>query len=245
MMRTGGGRVQGVEAMPLIFDLRPIGDGEADLAERAYDVVRGLRQRMQFAEGATASGQGEIGRLLRQRGFHFQFAPPLDEHGIEFCLRGVDGLAGGGTIFLRQRAELFHQRGEFAVRSDPGALGVFERGEVGGGLQVRERGLLERFDVVQRRHGHVLATRGTKVTKRNAGGFAAECIPDGKHSTFNAQHPTPTAVDWLFLGCWAFDVECSQGGGLGRRRSNVARLQDVLRPLPVASLRFLGGRPRN
>ena len=41
-----GGRVERVEAMILVLDLRPIGDGETDFAEGADDVVRDLRERM-------------------------------------------------------------------------------------------------------------------------------------------------------------------------------------------------------
>src|SRR6185295_19099849 len=59
---------------------------------------------------------------------------------------------GGGFFFPGKRAELFHQRGEFAVRSDPGALGLFEGGEVGSAFKLRERGLFQRFDFVQERH---------------------------------------------------------------------------------------------
>ena len=104
---------------------------------------------MQFAERAAASGQGEIGRLFRQRGFQFQFFAARGERGFEFHFGGVDEFAGGGLFFLGKRAELFHQRGELAVRPDPRAFGLFERGEVGRGFQFRERGLFQRFDVVE------------------------------------------------------------------------------------------------
>ena len=49
---------------------------------------------MQFAERAAAAGQSEIGRLLRQRGFQFQFLAASGERGFEFDFRGVDELAG-------------------------------------------------------------------------------------------------------------------------------------------------------
>jgi hypothetical protein len=71
------------------------------------------------------------------------------ERGFEFDFGGVDEFAGGGLFLLGERAELFHQRGEFAVRPDPRALGLFERGEVGRGLEFRQRGLFERFNFVQ------------------------------------------------------------------------------------------------
>jgi hypothetical protein len=43
---------------------------------------------------------------------------------------------------------LFHQRGELAVRAEPRAFGLFERGEGGRGFEFRERGLFQRFDLV-------------------------------------------------------------------------------------------------
>jgi len=45
-----------VEAMILILDLRSIGDGETNFAERSDDVVGNLRERMQFAKRTAASG---------------------------------------------------------------------------------------------------------------------------------------------------------------------------------------------
>ena len=131
-----GGRVERVEAMIFVLDLRPVGDGETDFAERADDVVGDLRERMQFAERAAASGQGEIGRLLRQRGFEFQFLAARRQRGFQFDFGGVDEFAGGGLFLLGERAELFHQGGEFAVRPDPRALGLFQRGEVGRGFAI-------------------------------------------------------------------------------------------------------------
>ncbi len=79
---------------------------------------------------AAASGQGEIGWLLRQGGFEFKFGAALGEGGFQFDLGGVDGLAGGGLLFLGQRAELLHQRGELAVRAQVVDARLFERRQV-------------------------------------------------------------------------------------------------------------------
>ena len=49
--------------------------------------------------------------------------------------------------------------------ADPLALGLFERGEVGRGFQVRERGLFQRFNVVQQRHTWILAAKSRKSHK--------------------------------------------------------------------------------
>ena len=53
------------------------------------------------------------------------------EGGFEFLLGGVDEFAGGGLFFLRERAHLLHQRGEFAIRPDPRAFGLLQGGEIG------------------------------------------------------------------------------------------------------------------
>ena len=146
-----GGRVQRVETMIFVLDLRAVGDGKTDLAKTAHNVLRHLRQRMQFAERAAAAGQREIGRLLGQRGFEFEFGAALGERGFQFHLGLVDEFAGGGFFFLGQSAKLFHQRGEFALRAEIRALDLFQRGQVRRGAKIRERGLLQRFDFVQER----------------------------------------------------------------------------------------------
>ena len=74
-----GGRVQRVEAMVLVLDLRAVGHGEADLAKGAHDVFGDLRERMQFAQRAAAARQGEICRLFGQGGLEFEFTPPLGQ----------------------------------------------------------------------------------------------------------------------------------------------------------------------
>ena len=68
-----GGRVERVETMIFVLDLRPIGDDETDLAETADDIVGDLREGVQFAQRSAAARQREIGRFFGQRGFQFQF----------------------------------------------------------------------------------------------------------------------------------------------------------------------------
>ena len=58
-------RVEGVEAMVFILHLRSIGNDEANLAEAAHDVLGHLRERVQFADGAAAPRQGEVGGFPR------------------------------------------------------------------------------------------------------------------------------------------------------------------------------------
>src|SRR5439155_3091385 len=161
------GRVERVETMVLVLDFRPLSDGESDLAKAAHDVVGDLGERMKVAERATAAGQGEVGRFLGQGGLSFDFLATARESGLEFKLRLIDQSAGSGTVLLRQGTELFHERGEPAVNADPVALGMFERGKVRRGPEFGERGLFQRFDIIQeRRHGIVLPV---KLRKRHTG----------------------------------------------------------------------------
>ena len=94
------------------------------------------------------------------------------ERGFEFHLGRVNQFSRRRFFFFGERAELFHQRGELAVRPDPRAFGLFERGEIGRGFEFRERGLFQRFDVVEK-SGHKvskrLAARERKEHKENSG----------------------------------------------------------------------------
>src|SRR5439155_12548484 len=95
-----GRRVEGVEAMIFVLDFGAVGDDEPDLAEAAHDVLGDLRERMQLAQCAAAAGNGEVSRCFRRRGMEFEYFTARNERGLEFDLCGVDGFAGGGTIFL-------------------------------------------------------------------------------------------------------------------------------------------------
>src|SRR5881396_3152121 len=104
------GRVERVETVIFVFDLGSIGHDEPDLAKAAHDVVGDLRERMQLAERATASGQSEVSRFPGQRGFGFKLLAAGVERGFEFDFGGVDELAGGGAFSFCQAAELLYQR---------------------------------------------------------------------------------------------------------------------------------------
>jgi hypothetical protein len=144
--------VEGVEAMIFVLNLRAVGHGETNLAEGADDIVGYLGKGMEFADGAAASGQREISGFFGQRGNEFEFLAANREGGFELYFRGVNGLARGRFFFLRQRSELFHKRGEFAVGADPRAFGLLERGNIGRAFQLGERRLLEWFDFSNERH---------------------------------------------------------------------------------------------
>ena len=97
--------------------------------------------------GRRRPGRVKSVGFLGQGGFEFQFGAAFGEGGVQFGLGLVDELAGGGAFLLGQRAQLLHQGGEFSVRAKPRALGLVKGGQIGGGLKLGQRGLLERFDV--------------------------------------------------------------------------------------------------
>src|SRR5436189_6439568 len=103
-----GGRIEGVETMIFVLDLRSIGNDEPNLAEAAHDVVGDLRKRVQLAERAAATGQGEAGGFLRERGLEFELFAARDQSRLEVDFRLVTQFAGGKAVFLRPTAELFH-----------------------------------------------------------------------------------------------------------------------------------------
>src|ERR1035441_4453368 len=74
-----GGRVQGVEAVILVLDLRAVCDYEPDLAETADNVLGHLRERMELADEAAAPGQSEIRGFLGQGSFEFELAAALGD----------------------------------------------------------------------------------------------------------------------------------------------------------------------
>src|ERR1039458_6744186 len=98
-----GGRVQGVEAVILVLDLRAVCDHEPDLAKAADNVPSNLRQRMGLARASPARGQSEIRGVVGQRGLELELGAALSQGSFERDLGAVEGLARGGLLFLGQR----------------------------------------------------------------------------------------------------------------------------------------------
>ena len=140
--RVVGGRVEGIEAVILAFDLRAVGDGESRLAQDAAHFLPHERQRVAGAGPGVRRRQRGVDRRPEPRS-EFAVADP-GERGVEMLLQArlrlVDELAHGGSLLLRHRAHLLHEGGEFAVGADVPGLGGLklgaraQRGEFGGGL---------------------------------------------------------------------------------------------------------------
>src|SRR5437588_11740277 len=99
-------RVQCIETMVFILDLRPIRNGEADFAKTADDVLRNLRERMQLAQCTAPSWQREVGGFLGQYSFEFQLAAPTGQRRFELTFGDIDCLASSRFFLFGQGAEL-------------------------------------------------------------------------------------------------------------------------------------------
>ena len=110
-----GGRVQRVETMIFILDLRTVRDRETDLPEAPHNVVRDLRQRMQFPESIAPARQEKSVGFFGSRRFQFEIASPRRQRRFQFGLRDIDRFARRWFLLFRKRAELLDARGELAV----------------------------------------------------------------------------------------------------------------------------------
>ncbi len=70
---------------------------------------------MQLAQRPATTWQSEIYRFFGQRVLEFEFTAALAQRGFQFGLGGVDSFAGSGLLLFGQRAQIFHQVGQFAV----------------------------------------------------------------------------------------------------------------------------------
>ena len=131
--------VQGIEAVILILNLWSIRHHKAQLTKALDDILGHLCERMKFTQTAATARGSEI-RWLRGRGRSQLNTIPCGLKGsLEFALGGVNGFTGQRTLFLGERAHLFHQAGEPAMRAEPGALGAIQGGLIRGGIQFSKR----------------------------------------------------------------------------------------------------------
>ena len=134
--------------MVFVFGFGAVGHDKAELAEAAHNILGGLSERVELAQGPPTAREREIGRFFGRGGRKFQFAAALGQGGFQLDFGGVDSLAGGGLLFFGQTAQLLHQSGELAVRAQEIHPRLFEARQVRGRAQSGERRLFQRFDLV-------------------------------------------------------------------------------------------------
>src|SRR5438270_12948966 len=110
-----GRRVERVEAVIFIFDLRSVGHRKANFAKAAEGVLGHLRERMKLAQWTATAWQCKVGRLFRQGGLEFERTAAVREGGFEFYFGRIDGFASTRFLLLGQSSKLFHQRRESAM----------------------------------------------------------------------------------------------------------------------------------
>src|SRR4051794_10299661 len=137
-----GGRVERVEAMVFVFDLRTIGNHEADFTKTADDIFRGLGEGMELAERTTAAGQRKICRFLRESRTKLQFTTAVGQCRFNFSLGSIDGFTSCGFLLFGKSAQLLHQGSKLAVRAEPIDASLIEASQVGSGAQFGKRRLL-------------------------------------------------------------------------------------------------------
>jgi hypothetical protein len=142
-------RVQRVEHVILVLHFRSVGHGKTQFAEGPHDVVRDLGQRMQPAQSPTPPRSREVDWFLGQGGLERQFLAPCREHRIQFRFHRVDLFAGRGALFLREGAQLLHQRRKLSLGSDVAALDLIQGRQIPGSREGGERLLFQRLELRQ------------------------------------------------------------------------------------------------
>ncbi len=104
---------------------------------------------MQPSQRPAPSRQSVIAGMLRLDRLEFEFCPALGERGFELSFGGIQRFAGGGLFLPGQIAQLFHERSQLAMRTDPCALGSLQFSEIVGRIEIGKGGLLEGLDFVQ------------------------------------------------------------------------------------------------
>ena len=105
--------VERLEVVPLVFDLGPVGHGEAQPAHDVFELVDRLRDRMQMPEPRPARRAAwdrmAVARIRRRRPRSTAAAGPL-KGGFDPLLDFVKPLAGGRLVGTADRAELLSAR---------------------------------------------------------------------------------------------------------------------------------------
>jgi hypothetical protein len=135
-------KVQGGEIVPVVLDLRPGSDREAEVGEDLGELVENLADRMDAALKRRRHRQGHVEPLARQpplERFRLEHRPASRDRLGHALAQGVDSWPFDLPLLWRHAAERLQELGHrplLAERRDP--LGL-ERGEVGGGNDAGEK----------------------------------------------------------------------------------------------------------
>ena len=124
-----GRNVQGREVMPIVFDVRAFGDGEAHFAENRDDLVNGLADRVHIAFGLWVGRQRHVDFFGHQatvqvgvgKGGFFRI-----DGGGDFVFQGVQRLAGRFAGIGIHLPQALHQIGDAAFLAERRHAECFE-----------------------------------------------------------------------------------------------------------------------
>ena len=126
--------IQRLEVVVVVFDLRTVGHGESNTAEKVLDALDGPRDRVQCAAGTVATWQGHVDRLGSQtlgdcRCLHRLAA--LTKEALQFLLDRVDLRARRRPLLRRHRRQALEQCRQspfLAEEIDPQCFKLCNRG---------------------------------------------------------------------------------------------------------------------
>ena len=127
--------VERAEIVPVVFDLRPIGDGEAQIGEDFGEFVHHLAHRVNAAGGGQGDGQGHVLLLGRQLGVQRGFVKRRllrRQRGGDGFAQTVEGRAVHGALVGAHTAQRLQQGGDAALLAHGGHPHGFQRLRRGG-----------------------------------------------------------------------------------------------------------------
>ena len=188
------GDVQRFEVVPVVFDLRAVGDGEAGVAEDLLDAPAHARDRMQPADRLAAARQRDvdgIARELRRELLRFERGATL--------IRALLTSASFASLIFAPAARRasgsiapsdLQQRGDLAFLAEQANANLFEFLDVAAPRDLRARACDESLKVLNG-FGHTSATRRSSgwihASRESRRGLAKRALPLQRPPSFCQQ----------------------------------------------------------
>src|SRR5688572_14075654 len=142
------GDVERFEVVPVVFDLRTVGDREAAAAKDLFDAATRARDRMQPAETLAPARQRDVDGIageLRRKLLGFERGAARIQRCAQRFLRFIDLRARGLARFGIHRPERLELRGDLAFLAEQADPNLLQFLDVGRARDFRARGLNERL----------------------------------------------------------------------------------------------------
>ncbi len=122
--------------MPVVLDLGPVGDGEAEVGEDLGEFVHDLGDRVDGPGGSGGDGERQVEALRRQpgvEGLRFEFGLARGNGGCDRLAQGIEARPLDQPCVGGHAAERLHQRRHRPRLAERGDTDCIEPGEVGRG----------------------------------------------------------------------------------------------------------------